>query len=79
MMASHNTQKGIEAMRTYKAKTSNYNSVKTDCIIKYIQQYNNELSTLLADETATRNTDRTTLKSIAASLETAIKQLRERR
>lgn len=63
-------------MRTYKAKTNNYNSVETKYLIGYIQDYNKEISELLANNSAMLNTDRAKLKSIAAELETAVKQLK---
>lgn len=63
-------------MRIHKAKTSNYNSVKTKYLIGYIQDYNKEISELLANNSAMLNTDRAKLKSIAAELETVVKQLK---
>jgi hypothetical protein len=63
-------------MRTYKAKASDYNSVETKYLIGYIQNYNKEISELLANNSAMLNTDRAKLKSIAAELETAVKQLK---
>lgn len=63
-------------MRTYKAKASNYNSVETKYLIRYIQDYNKEISELLANNSAMLNTDRAKLKSIAAELETVVKQLK---
>jgi hypothetical protein len=63
-------------MRTYKAKASNYNKVETKYLIEYIQGYNNEISELLSNNSAMLNTDRAKLKSIAAELETVVKQLK---
>ena len=63
-------------MKTYKAKASNYNSVDTKYLIEYITRYNKEISELLRDNSSMLNTDRAKLKSIAAELETAVKQLK---
>jgi hypothetical protein len=63
-------------MRTYKAKSSNYNSVNTESLIRYIADYNKEINELLQDNSSMLNTDRAKLKSIAAELETAVKQLK---
>jgi hypothetical protein len=63
-------------MRTYKAKASDYNRVETKYLIGYIQDYNKEISELLANNSAMFNTDRAKLKSIAAELETVVKQLK---
>ena len=63
-------------MRIHKAKASNYNSVETKYLIGYIQDYNKEISELLTNNSAMLNTDRAKLKSIAAELETVIKQLK---
>lgn len=63
-------------MRTYKAKSSNYNSVNTKSLIRYIANYNKEISELLTNNSEMLNTDRAKLKSIAAELETAVKQLK---
>ena len=63
-------------MKTYKAKASDYNSVDTKYLIEYITNYNKEISELLRDNSSMLNTDRAKLKSIAAELETAVKQLK---
>ena len=63
-------------MRTYKAKSSNYNSVNTESLIRYIADYNKEINELLQDNSSMLNTDRAKLKSIAAELETVVKQLK---
>jgi vacuolar-type H+-ATPase subunit I/STV1 len=66
-------------MKTYKAKSSDYNSVDTKYLIEYITSYNKEISELLRDNSSTLNTDRAKLKSIAAELETVVKQLKAER
>lgn len=63
-------------MRTYKVKSSNYNSVNTESLIRYITDYNKEISELLTNNSAMLNTDRAKLKSITAELETVVKQLK---
>lgn len=63
-------------MKTYKAKASDYNNVDTKYLIEYITSYNKEISELLRDNSSMLNTDRAKLKSIAAELETAVKQLK---
>lgn len=63
-------------MRTYKAKSSSYNSVNTESLIRYIADYNKEINELLQDNSSMLNTDRAKLKSVAAELETAVKQLK---
>lgn len=63
-------------MRTYKAKSSDYNCVNTESLIRYIADYNKEINELLQDNSSMLNTDRATLKSIAAELETAVKRLK---
>ena len=63
-------------MRTHKAKASSYNSVDTEYLVDYIAKYNNEIAELLQNHKACLNTDRAKLKSIAAELETAVRQLK---
>ena len=63
-------------MKTYKAKASNYNGVNTESLIRYIADYSKEINELLANNSAMLNTDRAKLKSIAAELETVVKQLK---
>lgn len=69
----------VQNMRTYKAKSSSYNSVNTECLIEYIADYNKEIAELLQDNPSMLRTDRAKLKSIAAELETVIKQLKATR
>lgn len=63
----------------YRTKASSYNTVETKYIINYIKRYNREITELLEDEKAMQNTDRTTLKSIAADLETSVRRLNNTR
>lgn len=66
-------------MRIHKAKASNYNTVSTEAIADYICEYNKEITELLNNDSEYVDMNRTTLKSIAAELETVIKQLKATR
>lgn len=66
-------------MRIHKAKASNYNMVSTEAIVNYICEYNKEIAELLNNDSEYVDMNRTTLKSIAAELETVVKQLKATR
>lgn len=66
-------------MRIHKAKASNYNAVSTKAIADYICEYNKEITELLNNDSEYVDMNRTVLKSIAAELETVIKQLKATR
>lgn len=66
-------------MRIHKAKASNYNAVSTEAITNYICEYNKEITELLNNDSEYVDMNRTILKSIAAELETVIKQLKATR
>lgn len=63
-------------MTINKAKTANYGSVSSSCIVDYIVDYARENKTLIDDNNdRLRGCDRTQLKAIAAELETVHKRL----
>jgi hypothetical protein len=63
-------------MKIYPANTSDYNAVKTSCIVDYIVDYVRENKTLIDENNdRLRACDRTQLKAIAAELETVNKRL----
>lgn len=63
-------------MKITKASAGSYDSVKTEWIISYIEEYLQELQELTQDQKAMENTSRTKLKAVAAELETAVKTLK---
>lgn len=56
------------------AKASSYTSVKPKYIAEYIQDYSDKISSILARHDIT-GANKTRLKSIAANLETVLKEL----
>lgn len=63
-------------MKITKASAKNYNTVKTEWIVNYIEEYLQELQELTQDHKAMENTSRAKLKAAAAELETAVKTLK---
>lgn len=61
-------------MTIREAKASNYNTVKTPCIVSYIEEYLQKINDLTTKNDLTKK-DRTQLKTIAAELETVAKRL----
>lgn len=66
-------------MKITKASAKGYDTVKTEWIVSYIENYLQELQELTQDRKAIENTSRTKLKSVAAELETAVKTLKSGR
>ena len=63
-------------MKINKAKASDYNTVRTDCIVDYIKEYSRYINADLENYTERlNNANRTQLKEIAAELETVCKRL----
>lgn len=62
-------------MKINKVKTSNYDSVNTDSIIRYGRIYAQNISNIFKFEITEDNINRTQLKSIVAELETIDKKL----
>ena len=62
-------------MKIKKSKSSEYDSVNTDAICRYIKEYNEKIAAMLQDEERLENSNRTTLKQCAAELETVVKRL----
>lgn len=61
-------------MKINKAKASNYDSVRTECIINYGNEYLEHINEMFADITKD-NVGRSDLKTIVAELETIEKRL----
>ena len=64
-------------MTIHKAKSSDYNTIRSDCIASYIKDYaytiHTKINNISDDELAEK--DRTELKQIAAELETVKKRI----
>ena len=62
-------------MENHKAKSSSYNSVNTDSIVGYIDDYATDIFNMVKNDMTKTDYDRTQLKAIAAELETVKKRL----
>ena len=58
-----------------KKKSSDYNTVNTAAICRYIKEYSGKIEKLIQDEAQLESVNRTTLKAVAAELETVLKRL----
>lgn len=61
-------------MKVYKAKSSSYNTVRSECILRYIQEYSEAINKAVNSEDA-KQLSRTDLKRVAADLESVKKRL----
>lgn len=62
-------------MKIQKRKSSEYNTVNTAAICRYIKEYSGKIESMIQNETQLENVNRTTLKAVAAELETVLKRL----
>lgn len=62
-------------MKIQKRKSSEYNTVNTAAICRYIQEYSGKIESMIQNEAQLENVNRTTLKAVAAELETVLKRL----
>ena len=62
-------------MKINNVKSSNYNSVNTDSIIRYGRIYSRNIMNIFNSEITEYNINRTQLKAITAELETIDKKL----
>lgn len=62
-------------MKIIKKKSSDYNTVNTAAICQYIKEYSGKIETMIQNEVQLKTINRTTLKSVAAGLETVVKRL----
>lgn len=62
-------------MTIKRKKASAYDTVNTAAICRYIKEYSGKIETLIQDETQLEKVNRTTLKAVAAELETVLKRL----
>lgn len=62
-------------MTIQKRKTSEYDSVNTAAICRYIREYSGKIESMIQNEAQLENVNRTILKQCAAELETIVKRL----
>ena len=62
-------------MTIQKRKTSEYDSVNTAAICRYIKEYSGKIESMIQNETQLENVNRSSLEQCAAELETIVKRL----
>lgn len=62
-------------MKINKAKASSYDTVKSECIVRYIENYTENIADYIS-RFDLENKSRTELKAIASELETVVKRLK---